>query len=35
MFKGAVGNILTFLGWVFFSRLVGGMVIAPIIIKMG
>jgi hypothetical protein len=35
MFKGAVGNILTFLGWTFFARLVGGMVIAPIIIKMG
>jgi hypothetical protein len=35
MFKGVMGNILTFLGWTFFARLVGGMVIAPIIIKMG
>jgi hypothetical protein len=35
MFKSAMGIALMFLGWVFFARLVGGMVIAPIIIKMG
>jgi hypothetical protein len=35
MFKDTIGKILMFLGWSLFARLVGGMVIAPIIIKMG
>jgi curved DNA-binding protein CbpA len=35
MLKGAFGNVLMLIGWVIFARLVGTMVIAPIIMKMG
>jgi hypothetical protein len=34
LFRSVSGKVLMFFGWVIFARLVGGMVIAPIILKM-
>lgn len=35
LLTGAFGNVLMLIGWLIFARLVGGMVIAPIIMKLG